>query len=93
MQNTETWRKKRKATSKNQQRRVQTMQLYYNAAEKYKQPIPAETGARLKYDIKELRLRPEKVAQSYQKLELERETENPREAQQDWGDGKDIREH
>ena len=28
----------------NQQHRVQTMQLYFSAAEKYKKPIPAESG-------------------------------------------------
>ena len=31
-------------TNQNQQHRVQTMQLYYNAAKKYKKPIPTETG-------------------------------------------------
>ena len=45
--------------NQNQHRRVQTMQLYYNAAKKYKKPIPAETGKRLKYDIKAPRMRPE----------------------------------
>ena len=49
--------------SQNKQRRVQTMKRYYNAAGEYKQPIPAETGARLKYDIKELRPRPGKLTQ------------------------------
>ena len=27
-----------------QQRRVQTMHIYYNAAKEYRKPIPAETG-------------------------------------------------
>ena len=69
--------------NQNQRRRLQTAQIYYNSATIYKHPIPAATGARLKYDIKELRLPPAKLTQSYQKLERGRETENPREAQQD----------
>ena len=44
--------------NQNQQHRVQTMQLYYNAA-KYKKPIPMETCKRLKYDVKALREDPE----------------------------------
>ena len=46
--------------NQNQHYRVQTIQIYYNAAEKYKHPIPAETRTRLKYDVNELRLRPGK---------------------------------
>ena len=51
---------------KNQPHRVQTMQLYYNAAKKYKKPIHADTGTRLKYDIKELRLHPGKLTKAFQ---------------------------
>ena len=50
----------------NKHHRAQTMQLCYNAAKKYKRPIPAETGKRLKYDIDELRLRPEKLTNAFQ---------------------------
>ena len=38
--------------NRHQQHRVQIMQHYYNAAKKYKKPIPADTGERLKYDIR-----------------------------------------
>ena len=48
--------------NKNQQRRCQTMELYYIDAKKYKTPTPPETGAKLKYDIQELRIRQEKLA-------------------------------
>ena len=34
--------------NQNQQHRVRTMQLYYNAANKYKKPIPTETGKKTK---------------------------------------------
>ena len=50
----------------NQQHRVQTIQLYYNAAKKYKKPIHAETGKRLKYDTDGLLLRPEKLTSAFQ---------------------------
>ena len=69
--------------NQNQQHRSQTMQIY-NAAKKYKHPIPAETGARLKYDIKELRLRPEKLTKSYHAQE-EKETKTLQEARHGWG--------
>ena len=55
----------------NRQHRVQTTQLCYNAAEKYTKPIPADTGVRLKYDIKELRLHPGKLTTSLQEQEQE----------------------
>ena len=58
----------------NQQHRVQTMQLYYSAAKKYKKPIPTVTGTRIKYDLKELREHPEKLTESYKKY-TEREAE------------------
>ena len=45
----------------NQPHRVQTVQIRYDAAKKYEKPIPDETGGRLKYDIKELRLHPKKL--------------------------------
>ena len=45
--------------NQNRPRRVQKMKRYYNAAKKYKAPIPSETGEKLKYDIHELRIRPE----------------------------------
>ena len=70
--------------NQNQQRRVKTMQSYYNAAKKYKKPTPSETGARLKYDVNVLLLRPEKLKQEYRKREQESETENLQEAQQEW---------
>ena len=85
MQNAETWQEKQKRNiyrrgniKQNQQRRVQTTQLYYNAAEKYKHPIPADTGTRLKYDIRELRLRPERLTKAFQ--EQEQEAKTPQEA-------------
>ena len=53
----------------NQQRRLQTAQRYYKAAEKYKNPMPEETWERLKYDIRELRLRPGKLAKRYKEKE------------------------
>ena len=53
----------------NQQRRVQKMQLYYNAAQKYKISTPSDTGKMLKYDIRELRIRPGKLTQWYQEQE------------------------
>ena len=56
--------------NQNQQHRSQTMQRYYNAAKKYKTPTPPDTlGGELKYDIRELRLRPEKLAKWYQEQE------------------------
>ena len=42
------------------------MQLYYNAAKGYKIPSPSETVGRLKYDTRELRLRPEGLTKWYQ---------------------------
>ena len=57
--------------NQNQQRRVQTMQLYYNTAKKYKTPTPKDTGGDLQYDIRELRLRPEKLTNWYQEEERE----------------------
>ena len=66
----------------NLQRRVNTMRLYYNAAKKYKKPIPADTGARLKYDIKELRLHPEKLTKAFQ--EQEQEAKEQQETKHDW---------
>ena len=76
--------------NQNQQHRVQKMKLYNNAAKKYKQPIPAETGARLQYDIKELRLRPEKISQSYQEQGQERETKISQEARRGWEEWEDY---
>ena len=55
--------------NKNQQRRDQTTQLYYNAAKKYKTPTPQDTGSELKYDIRELRIPPEKLTKWYQEQE------------------------
>ena len=57
----------------NPHRRVQMMQLYYNASKKYKKPTPDETGARLKYDMREIRRRPEKPQKRYQEQEQEQE--------------------
>ena len=57
--------------NQNQQRRAQTMQLYYNAAKKYKVPTPQKVGRKLKYDIFEIRLHPEKLAKWYQEQEQE----------------------
>ena len=54
----------------NQHRRVQKMTLYYNAAKKYKTPTLQDTGGDLN-DIRELRLRPEKLAIWYQEPENE----------------------
>ena len=70
--------------NQNQQHRVQPTKLYYNAAEKYKHPIPAVTGARLKYEIKELRVRPEKLTESYQEQEQAKETATLQESRHDW---------
>ena len=70
--------------NQNQQRRVHTMQLYYTAAKKYKKPIPADNGARLKYDIKELRPHPEKLTKSLQ--EHQQETNERQEIKHDWGE-------
>ena len=50
----------------NQQRRVHTTQLYYNAEKTRKVPIAAETGAQLKYDIREPRIRPERLTKWHQ---------------------------
>ena len=72
----------------NQQHRVQTMHIYYNSAKKYKQPIPADTGTRLKYDIRELRLRPERMTKLFQ--EQEQETKAPQETRHGWGEWGDI---
>ena len=58
------------------------MQLYYNSAKKYKQPIPADAGLRLKYDIKEIRLHPEKLTRSFQ--EKEQEAKGEQETIHDW---------
>ena len=53
--------------NKNQQRRVQKTQLRYIESEKYKTPIPEETGAKLKYDIRELRIRPGNLTKRHQR--------------------------
>ena len=69
----------------NQQHRVQTMQLYYNASKKYKNPIPAETGRNLKYDVKDLRKHPEKLTEAYQKQQQEiGRTEQPGHNWREW---------
>ena len=47
-----------------QQQSVQTMQLYYNAAKKYTTPIPPVTGGMFKYEIRKLRIRPEKLTKT-----------------------------
>ena len=47
------------------------MQLYYIESAKYKVPSPAETGATLKYDIQELRLKPGKLTKRYEDREAE----------------------
>ena len=57
------------------------MKLYYNAAKKDKKPIPSETGARLKYDIEELRIRPEKLTKGWQEYEKGKETKELQEGQ------------
>ena len=54
-QSDENWRA---GVNRNRKRQVQTMQIYYNAAQKYKGTIPDETGAKLKYDIREIRIGP-----------------------------------
>ena len=66
------------------------MQLYYTAAKKYKKPIPADNGARLKYDIKELRLHPEKLTKSFQ--EHQQESNERQEIKHEWGDWEDYQE-
>ena len=48
-----------------QQRRVQKMQLYYNASKKYRTRTPKDTGWELKYSIRELRTRPENSPKWY----------------------------
>ena len=70
--------------NQNQQHRVQTTQLRYNASTKYKTPTPQDTGWELKYDILELRLHPEKLAKWYQEQEHEAEKakESNKETQQ-----------
>ena len=70
--------------NQNQQHRVQTMKLYYNAAKKYKKPIPTETGKNLKYDIKELRENPEKLTKAYQEHEKQNSSHNQQE--HDWAE-------
>ena len=45
--------------NQNHQHPDQTMQLYYNAPQKYRTPIPSDPGMGLEYDIRELRIRPE----------------------------------
>ena len=72
--------------NKNRHHRVQTMHIYYNASEKYKQPIPAETGARLKYDIKGLRLHPKKLSIGHQAHVEDKETKELQEQQHEWGE-------
>ena len=57
--------------NQNQQHRVLATQLYYNDAKKYKKPAPSDTGAILKYDIRELRRRPEKLTKWHQEQETE----------------------
>ena len=68
--------------NQNQQHRVQTMQLYYSAAKKYKKPIPTETGTQIKYDLKELREYPEKLTEAYRKYIEQKEEEMEKE--HDW---------
>ena len=58
--------------NQNQKHRVQTTQLY-NASKKYKPPTPQDTGRVLKYDLRELRPRPEKLNKWYQEQEQEKE--------------------
>ena len=52
------------------------MQLYYTDAKKYKEPTPSGKWRKLKYDIRELRLRPGKLTKWY--LEQEQEAERTR---------------
>ena len=75
----------------NQQRRVQTMQLYYSAAKKYKKPIPTETGEKLRYDVKELREHPERLTSAFH----EYEGKNPTQEQQnqDWAEWEIYQKH
>merc|ERR1712112_185631 len=40
-----------------------------------KKPIPAETGKKLKYDVKELRVNPEKLTGAFQKYDKQNETQ------------------
>ena len=47
--------------NQNQQRRAHTMQRYYNAKDRCEVPISADTGAKLKYEIQGIRLRPERL--------------------------------
>ena len=47
------------------QRRVRKIQLYYNTEKKYITPTPSETGKKIKYDIPELRIRPEKLTKRH----------------------------
>ena len=76
----------------NQQRRVQTTQLYYCVAENTK-PIPAETGKHLKYDMKEVRA-PGRLAEEYQKRQEQNKDkmranmigENGATVKKQWGD-------
>ena len=51
------------------------MQIYYNAPGEYKQPIPADAGDRLRYDVGELRLLSGKLEKEYQEYQHGREKE------------------
>ena len=54
-----------------QNRRVQKLLLYDNAAEKYTKPAPVETGRALTYDISEQLIHPEKLTKWYQEQDRE----------------------
>ena len=58
-------------TNQNKQHRPQKMQLYYSAAKKYKTPTPTDTEKTLRYDIRELRLRPAKPTNWHQDQDQE----------------------
>ena len=59
--------------NQNQKHRARKIQRYYNAAKKYKTPTPPGTGGERKYDIRELRIRPENLTKWYKEQEGENE--------------------
>ena len=71
------------------QHRVQTTHPYYNAAKKYNHPIPADARTRLKYYIRELRLRPQRLTKGFQ--EQEQESRTSQETRHDWEEWGDIK--
>ena len=69
----------------NQQHRVQTMQLYYNAVKKYKKADTCRNWQRLKYDIRELRPLPGKLTKAFSRSTRSGKEQETTHGWKEWG--------